>query len=276
MWFDRRAWRLRTRSQVVGLVGMSLCLSSCAYVRYTLQRPSTHLKLQAEDGTWVACDLYDKGRRRVIVVSPGFLQQKRSPGIWELSQVLQPDFDVIALDYRGTGESSGWYAYTAREAYDLHTVLQFANRRWAQVGVVGVSLGAAVAINELARHPEEARGLATISAPMAFDAIEKQVSPTLTTIALSEASWGMRSGNPFLPKTDPLTEISHLTVPILLIHGGADTVVYPRHSRQLYDHTQGPRALLIIPRAGHAHELILEYLPDCAAALTQWFDQTLR
>ena len=260
----------------LGLIALACSVSSCAYTRLMVRQPSSHVKIQARDGTWVACDVYDRGRNRLIIVSPGFLQNKRSPGIWELTQILQQDFDVIALDYRGTGESTGFYAYTAQEAEDLHTVIQFAERRWPHIGIVGVSLGAAIALNELEAHSDEAQSLVTISAPMAFDAIEKQVSLKTTSLAVSEASWGIRSGNPFLPKVDPITQIDHLTLPILFIHGGADTVVYPRHSRQLYERTKGPRRLLIIPNAGHAHELILPHLADCAAALSQWFDQTLR
>ena len=267
---------MRRALQLIGLVGLGCCVTSCAYVRYAIQRPSSHVKIQAVDGTWVACDIYDHGRNRLVIVSPGFLQHKRSPGIWELSQILQQDFDVIALDYRGTGESSGWYAYTAQEAEDLHTVLQFAKRRWPHIGIVGVSLGAAIALNELEAHSDEAQSLVTISAPMAFDAIEKHVSLRTTSLAMTEASWGMRSGNPFLPKTDPITQMDRLTLPILFIHGQADTVVYPRHSQLLYELAAGPKQLLLIPGAGHAHELILSYLPDCAAALSRWFDQTLR
>lgn len=260
----------------LGLIALSLLLASCAYTPLVIRQPSSHVKIQANDGTWVACDIYDRGRSRLIIVSPGFLQHKRSPGIWELTQILQEDFDVIALDYRGTGESTGFYAYTAHEAEDLHAVIQFAERRWRHVGVIGVSLGAAIALNELEAHPREAQSVVLISPPIAFDAIEKQVSFKTSSLALTEVSWGIRSGNPFLRKPDPIDHIDRLTLPILFIHGGDDTVVFPRHSRLLYDKTHGPRRLLIIPKAGHAHELILSYLADCAAAISPWFDQTLR
>lgn len=258
------------------IAALGLCVASCASLQHVLQRPSSHLKIEAEDGAWVACDVYDKGRPRMLIISPGFLQHKRSAGIRELTQALQQDFDVIGLDYRGTGESSGWYAYTAREANDLHAVLQFAKRRWPSVGVIGISFGAVIAINELATHPEQAQSLVTISAPMAFDAIEKQVSLKTSSLALSDVSWGLRSGNPFLPKTDPITQVARIPLPILFIHGQADTVVYPRHSQQLYDEATGPKQLLLIPGAGHAHELILAHLEECTRAIREWFDQTLR
>ena len=257
------------------IVALGLCAASCASLQYALM-PSSHLKIEAEDGTWVACDVYDKGRPRVLLISPGFLQHKRSAGIRELTQALQHDYDVIGLDYRGTGESSGWYAYTARETKDLHAVLQFAKRRWPKVGVVGVSLGAAIALNELAAHPEEAQSLVTISAPMAFDAMEKDVSPTARFTALTEASWSIRSDNPFLPKRDPIDQIGRLTIPVLFIHGGQDHVIFERHSRQLYERAAGPKRLLLFPTAGHAHELILAHLDECARAIREWFDQTLR
>ena len=234
--------------RVIGMVGVGLCVASCATLQSALykvlQQPTSSLKIKAADGTWVACDVYDLKRDRVVVISPGFLQYKRSAGIWELSHVLQRDFDVIALDYRGTGESSGTYAYTATEAADLHTVLQFAQRRWAHVGVVGISLGAAIAINELAEHPDGAQSLVTISAPMAFEAIEKRVSPQVSFTAIAEASSLIRSGNPFLTKRDPLEAISHLTLPVLFIHGGQDQVVFPRHSHLLWERARGPTAVL--------------------------------
>ncbi len=255
---------------------VTLSSVACASLRYGPVDPSgSHLKIQAEDGTWVACDVYDRQRDRVVVISPGFLQHKRSDGIYELIRELLPDFDVISMDYRGIGESSGRYTYSAKEHADLHAVLRFAERRWQHVGVIGVSLGAAIAINELADHPH-AQSLVTISAPMAFDAIEKTVSPKAKSWAFTQASFSMRSGSPFLSKRDPIEAIERLIIPVLLIHGGKDRVVYERHSRELYAKAPGIKQYLDFPEAGHAAELIQPHLAECVSAIRQWFDQTLR
>lgn len=289
---------------VIGVIMLGLFTSSCATSRYvshdtaqyrrqdaipgdflleavvpeTLQRliaPTSHVKIEAEDGTWVACDVHDSRHDRVLVISPGFLQHKRSAGIRELIEALRNDFDLIALDYRGTGESSGRYGFSAKEQADLHTVLHFAERRWHKVGVIGISLGAAIAINELADHPH-AQSLVTISAPMAFAQIEKRVPLKISWEATVEASTEIRSGYPFLPKRDPVAVIDRLTTPILLIHGSADRVVFARHSRNLFARAPGHKELFLLPHAGHAHELILAHLSVCVTLIREWFEITLR
>lgn len=236
--------------------------------------PESRIQVETGDGAWIVCDVYDRRRERVVVISPGFMQHKRSSGIRELVRDLYGHYDVIAMDYRGTGESSGYYTYTAREQRDLDAVLGFARRRWAKVGVIGISLGAAIAINELASHPL-ADSLVTISAPTAYREINKYDSPELAVQTAVKTPLAIRTGSPFLEKQDPIAQVGSLAMPVLFIHGGLDRFVDEQHSVRLYRQASGKKELLIFPNAGHAHELILAYRPECARVIQEWFDQTL-
>jgi hypothetical protein len=65
-----------------------------------------------------------------------------------------------------------------------------------------------------------------------------------------------------------LSRASRLRCPTLLLHGGADALVPPLHSRRLYDAIPAPKQLQIIPGAGHGalqqsptyYETILAFL----------------
>ena len=50
---------------------------------------------------------------------------------------------------------------------------------------------------------------------------------------------------------DSLAKVSALQVPVLFLHGGADSVIPPDMSQQLYAAAPEPKQLLIIPDAEH-------------------------
>jgi fermentation-respiration switch protein FrsA (DUF1100 family) len=50
---------------------------------------------------------------------------------------------------------------------------------------------------------------------------------------------------------ESLRAIGKLQVPLLVIHGGADTLVPPEHGRRLFEAANEPKRLLIVPGADH-------------------------
>lgn len=52
-------------------------------------------------------------------------------------------------------------------------------------------------------------------------------------------------------KFDSLSKVRSLRIPVLFMHGSADSVVPPEMSQRLYDSASKPKQLFIIPGADH-------------------------
>ena len=66
---------------------------------------------------------------------PGWFMTKDSESFLEMCKVFGTSTDVIGMDFRGHGKSSGFYTFTSRELLDVRAVVHYArNRRKARSG----------------------------------------------------------------------------------------------------------------------------------------------
>lgn len=147
------------------------------------------------------------------------------------------NFDLVMLDYRGYGKSSGRIASEAQLHADVRAVWDTVAPRYAgrRVVVYGRSLGTALA--------------ATLAAELQPD-LTMLVSPYRSMVALAQEHY------PWVPaallryplRTDE--RIAAVRSPVLLLHGERDTLIPPAHAEALK--AIAPRATLrIVPEAGH-------------------------
>ena len=180
-------------------------------------------------------------------------------------EMLEERLDVLCMDFRGHGRSSGLYTFSAREGADLGAVLDWARVSYVNIAIIGFSLGAAIAINTVSRRHREVHGLIAVSAPCAFDKIDfKFWTPEAIRSGLLglEPGAGCRPGNPALKKERPLDTIKRIRdLPVLFIHGTKDATVGLHHSRRLYAVAAEPKRLEIIEGGGHA-EILFRDDPD--------------
>jgi len=147
------------------------------------------------------------------------------------------NLDLFMIDYRGYGKSSGRIESQAQLQADVRAA-------WAQLApayegrrriVYGRSLGSGLA------------------AMLAAD-----VQPELTVLVSPYASMASLAGEhyPWVPAAVlryPLhtdEAIARIRGPVLLVHGGNDTLIAPEHSRRLRALAPNSR-LLLVPEAGH-------------------------
>ena len=125
------------------------------------------------DHVTISFDCVGEGRHdTALLLCPGFFKSKETPTFQRLARALAEEHDVLAMDFRGHGRSGGHFTFSAREHEDLAVVLEFAQARYRRIGVMGFSLGAAIAINTLSRNRERVCSLIAVSAPSAFEEIE--------------------------------------------------------------------------------------------------------
>lgn len=232
------------------------------------------------DGVRVLVDVYREGERdAAVIVCPGFFQSKDTRTFRQLSEALAREHDVLAMDFRGHGRSSGRYTFSAREGADLEAVLAWAGGRYRRLGVLAFSLGAAIAITTLSRNRAKVCGLMAVSAPSSFEEIEfKWWTPEAmrTGVAGFEPGRGCRPGSLWLDKPRPIEHVARLSpMPVWFVHGTRDVIVGVEHSRRLHAAAAEPKRLEIIEGGSHAESLFRDDPVRFLAILTAWTASTL-
>lgn len=167
-------------------------------------------------------------------------------------------FSVLALDYRGYGDSQGTPSLAGAQL-DIDAAMRalveggIADPR--RIVLYGQSLGGALAIYYGA-HGAHRRDLRAVVADSAFSDYRAIAREKLAGFALT---WPLQ-WLPWLTVDDgyaPLDAVAAIApTPLLLIHGEQDTVVAPRHARELYARAAEPKALWLVPGAGHTQSLL--------------------
>ncbi|MBU1043588.1 MAG: alpha/beta hydrolase [Candidatus Omnitrophica bacterium] len=240
------------------------------------------ITLKTFDRQTIALDHYRNGFKKVVVLAHGFYNNKDAYLFKAIAAELAKYYDVLVFDFRGHGKSTGLFSWTADEPKDLSVVLAYAKEQgYDQVGIVGFSLGAAVAIIE-ASHNRIINSVIAVSAPFDFWQINfhfwepEMLSDLKLNLGIKGKGKGVRPGNILKKKIKPIDVVSKIApVPIYFIHGEKDWIIKPKHSEKLFEKALDPKKLLIIQQAGHAEKIFdsnpNQFIQECV----QWFEQTL-
>ena len=236
------------------LVAALTPLSHLQQVPYSV--PARPFQVTTTDAVRIKGTLLARGRRSAVVVCHGFGSTHRSvPMVW-LAEALYEHWDVLAFDWRGYGRSGGLSSLGGTEALDLQAVVSFARAQgYAQVGVVGESMGGLILLAAQGLAPGLADAIATISAPADYALVGWPRPQLVRHVAPHESLrpvarlLGFRLGALALPQ--PLDVVGTISVPLLLIHGDTDRTVPVANAYALY--RQAPQAhLRIYAGIGHA------------------------
>jgi len=148
---------------------------------------------------------------------------------------------ILAIDYRGYGNSSG-PAPSESNVYEdavaawdhLVRVQGFDAKR---IVIYGHSLGAAVAV-ELALRRAPACGIVLQSTFTSMAEMARSEYP------LMPVNWLLQE------RFDTLNKVNHLTLPMLFVHGMNDDIVPVGMTKELFRAARGPKQLVLVA-AGH-------------------------
>jgi alpha-beta hydrolase superfamily lysophospholipase len=162
-------------------------------------------------------------------------------------------FAVLAIDYRGFGQSPG-------DLPSERSVYQDAQAAWQRMAqlqpdaskrfIFGHSLGGAIAIDLADRIAKQdaapAAGLIIESTFTDMGAAAQAVIKTSLPVRwiLSE-------------KFDSIDKIADIHMPVLIVHGTDDQYVPPRFSEQLFEAATAPKKLLMVPGGNHNNSMVL-------------------
>jgi alpha-beta hydrolase superfamily lysophospholipase len=177
--------------------------------------------------------------------------------LFRIEQLHALGFSVLAIDYRGFGESRGplpsesTVYEDARVAWERLKLLQPDPARRL---IYGHSLGGAVAVDlaaELGRarsgsQPAQARGLIVESTFTTLADVATAVTTQYTSLPVR---WLLSQ------KFDSVDKIADIHMPLLIVHGTDDRFVPARFSEQLFAVAQQPKTLLLVPGASHNNSM---------------------
>ncbi len=170
-------------------------------------------------------------------------------------------FNVLMFDFRGHGRSEGdKISMGYFERFDLLGAVDYLKERGLNnIGVLGFSMGGAVAITAAAVEP----AIKAVACDGAFARLVGVlirgvgvVNPALRPIGfvagpLAILFASIRLGA-WLPSADPIRWVSRISPrPLLLIHGEKDIFISTGEIKALYETAGEPRELWIVPGAGH-------------------------
>lgn len=127
-----------------------------------------NIQLKTDDKITISLNHHSGGRDTVLIICPGCFMCKDAKPFVQMAEDFAEHFDVIAMDFRGHGQSGGLFTFTAREHLDLKAVIEYARKKYKQVVLIGFSLGAATAIIYAAKH-KDVSGVIAVSAPWHAD-----------------------------------------------------------------------------------------------------------
>jgi pimeloyl-ACP methyl ester carboxylesterase len=185
-----------------------------------------------------------------------------------MADAFSKEYDVIVFDFRGHGKSSDVFTWTTHEQKDLRAITAYAKENhYAKIGVIGFSLGAAIALIEASCH-RNIDSVIAVSTPADLGSInyhfwEKDMWEDLKlNFGIKGRGKGVRMGSPSLQKTRPRDIVNKVSpTPVLFLHGEKDWLVKPSHGKLLFYKAKDPKALTIIKDGGHA-ERIFDVFPD--------------
>jgi uncharacterized protein len=188
--------------------------------------------------------------RGLIVYLHGSSDNRRS-GLGIVEHLGPRGYDVLAYDSRAHGESEGTACtYGFYEKGDLVAALDAVGARSAVL--FGVSLGAAVAL-QAAPLDARIRGVIAQSSFSDLETVARERAPWLATGREIREAFAIaeREGRFRVADVAPVRSAVAIRVPVLLIHGAADSETPPDHSRRIFATLAGPKKLLLVPGAGH-------------------------
>ncbi|HEY8284511.1 MAG TPA: alpha/beta hydrolase [Chloroflexota bacterium] len=275
-------WQRRLGRAVLGGAGGVLSLSIAAgwYVTDTLTRASRvsvfddytftpyELGLPWEDvsipsgpgaplsGWWFPQPDSDQ----VVIVCYGY-RNRKAEMLGVGAALWRHGFNVLLFDYHGHGAHVGTRVTLGyRELDDVLAAVEYVCRRLptARVGLLGYSMGAAIAIMAAARDGR----VRTVIADSPFAAQQNPVRKRLR-----QSLHVPQAGSPLLFLADqflyrllgyhfrdvePLREVAALgSRPLLLVHGMADSTIDYRDSELLYAAAPGTKELWLLPGVEH-------------------------
>ncbi|MEP6883762.1 MAG: alpha/beta fold hydrolase [Gammaproteobacteria bacterium] len=200
---------------------------------------------------------YVPSRNRAAIVVAHGTNDDRASMLAELRLLSAAGFGVLAFDWPGLGRSQGeirWDAGAQRAlaaAYDWLAARSDVDPD--RLGGLGFSMGG-VMLARFAATDARVKALVLEGTPPSYEAYIRCHNHRWGRLSEWPARWAVRHSDLLNPALAPAALIGAFAPrPLLIIGGSADREVPEALVRELYAAAHKPKALWIVPGAGHVH-----------------------
>jgi fermentation-respiration switch protein FrsA (DUF1100 family) len=170
-------------------------------------------------------------------------------------------YNALVLDVRNHGDSQGTVtSLGASEVQDIQGAVNYLKTRadvnMERLGILGHSMGGAIAIVSAARIPE-LHAVVAESAYSSVASITERIITLLTgrapfptdgvVLYFMDQETGVKTS-----EVSPLNDLTRLeSRPILFVHGEQDDTIAASNSQSMYDAAGDPKDIYLVPDASH-------------------------
>jgi pimeloyl-ACP methyl ester carboxylesterase len=225
------------------------------------------------------------GLGRTIILCHGMMSSKEGTKQKAFAHAFEEiGFSVLRFDFSFCGESEGKFEEItfAQEVDDLRSAVRWAQEEGAgPIGLLGSSMGGAVAILHAKEDPSIA-ALVTVAAVGS----PARIADRMDLLHQKTQEWKEEGyllgaegepGEEFLEdarRQDVMGAARGLSVPLLVLHGGADEVVPVEDAHAIHGNAGGPKGLKILPGVDHRFTQA-GALEEALELATEWFQRHL-
>lgn len=231
--------------------------------KFMLSQPHEDKWMQSEDGlklhaTWFPQD----EQKKVVICFHGYTSQGMNDYIGLSGYYLKQGFSMLLVDERAHGKSEG--KQIGFGCLDRKDALQWINRTVESLGedvqilLHGTSMGGATVLMTSGLDlPKQVKGIisdcAFTSPKEVFTHVLRKMIhlPSFPMMQISDLL-NRRLAGYGLDECNAAREVQKAKVPILFIHGSADTFVPCYMCDEIYENCASPKQKLIIEGAAHA------------------------
>lgn len=235
------------------------------------------LFLKTQDNIKIAINHFQTDSDEVLIIAPGWFMTKDSESFSQMAMIFNAEIDVITMDFRGHGKSSGFYTFTSKENIDLETVVDYAKTQYQKIYLMGFSLGGALVLNHSALKKNVDKVIA-VSAPSSFEEIENHVwkkeawIPTFQKFELKR--WMSIRPSLFVKKKPkPINLVEKIDVPTLFIAGEKDPTVHQWHTKTLYEKAVCAKQFELFENCCHAEDLFIQSKERFISVCKMWLEK---
>lgn len=237
------------------------------------------LFLKTQDGVDIAINHHRTGHDEVLIIAHGWFMTKDSKYFSDMANVFSENFDIISMDFRGHGKSSGVYTFTSKEPQDVKTVVNYAKDHYKKVYLIGFSLGGALVLIHSALEKDVQKVIA-VSAPHSFIKIENQMwrkeawSHSFRKFEFER--WITVRPSPIIgKKIRPIDIVGKIEVPTLFIAGKLDPTVHAWHTKSLYRVAKCKKHFELFRDCCHAEDLFFQERKRFVKVCTEWLQDNV-
>lgn len=253
--------------------------------KYVLEKEHRDVYITSFDGLKLHATYFpalEEGADKLVICFHGYTGEGLSNHVAIAEYFLKRGFGILMPDARAHGESQGEYiGFGCLDRKDALSWIHWALEECGQdtrIMLHGTSMGGATVLMASGLNlPKQVKGIVSDCGFTSPKEVFTHVLNTMYHLPAFPAIQGAdflnrRLAGYGMDECNARREVEKAQVPILFIHGSADTFVPSSMCYELYEHCHSPKEMLIVEGAAHAES----YYKDMEAyesALTRFEDR---